>query len=98
MGMVSDNRLKEVAYGESRNANSGDSGDFMTARKSAGNEGKKRSWDDFITTNKPGQDQERRPNKRRQNEGRNRRGNRNKNKNPASRKFVQSFYLIIYRV
>lgn len=57
-----------------------DASDPSAGRKS---EGKKRSWDDFQGgANKPVQDQDRRPNKRRHgNDGRHRRSNRNRHGN-----------------
>ena len=65
-----------------RNSSGGDALERSNARKL--NEGKKRTWDEFLVTNKSGQEQphDRRPYKRRQgNEGRNRRNNRNRHGN-----------------
>jgi hypothetical protein len=74
-----------------RNIDNGDPTDASNVRKP--NEGKKRSWDEFLNTGKPAQDQERRPNKRRHgNDGRNRRNNRNRHGNKGggggNRKYV----------
>ena len=68
-----------------RNSSGGDALERSNARKM--NEGKKRTLDEFLVTNKSGQEQphDRRPFKRRQgNEGRNRRNNRNRHGNNST--------------